>query len=185
MKPDKEIEQEVNEIFDGMSREEFKQSLIDAGLEVKDSEPGYEGLILFDEQSNIRQWYGVIDEYEDNEINKTIDHLLATYQKGIFKLFPKFSTAKNVIEILDCLSTLYQDRQLKIFIDYLTKTAFSELIKLCRKKLPNDKNLIRRLNLRSTSILNEFDMKYPEELKIELTDTIEFLPVIIDLSLKG
>lgn len=186
MKTDKDIEQEVKDMFDSMSREEFKQSLLDAGFDVEDSEPGYEGLILFDEQTNIRQWYGVIDEYEKNDINKVIDQLLFNYREGVFKLFPSCANVNNVIDIVHYLNNLLCENTIvQSFVNYLVEIAFPYLIKICRMDLPNDKELISHIKLHTFVIIEEFNTQYPDDLEDAMINIIEYLPTFIDSAMKG
>jgi hypothetical protein len=147
MKTDKETEQEVQEIFDGMTREESKQSLIDAGFEVEDSEPGYEGLILFDEQTNIRQWFGVIDEYEDNEVNEKLDEYLNKVMISLFKFEPLIKQ-NNIVTTIEKWNQINLDeKDIRYFLRReMCNIHFPQLIKLCRYELQNTHNAIAEVN---------------------------------------
>jgi hypothetical protein len=185
MKTDKEIEQEVQEMFDGMSREEFKQSLIDAGFEVEDSEPGYEGLILLDEQTNIRQWFGVIDKYDDNEINKTIDKLLKHYCSGLYLVYPSLIKFNNVVEFSNHIRSFHFENKGDQFRqEFFVNKGLPYLIKLCRINFDDNENLTANINYEDYILTEDIADHDLEEVRDVLMTIIDYLPDIVDKYIK-
>jgi hypothetical protein len=177
MKTDKEIEQEM---FDEMSREEFKQLLIDSGFEVDDSEPGYEGLILFDEQSNIRQWFGVVDEYDDNEINKTVDKLLEHYRNGLYLVYPSLVKFNNVVEFSNHIREFHFENKGDQFRqEFFVNKALPYLIKLCRINFKDNENLTADINYEDYILTEDIAAHDLEEIRDTLMTIIDYLPDIL------
>jgi hypothetical protein len=172
MKTDKEIESEVQEMFDGMSREEFKQSLIDSGFEVENSEPGYEGLILFDEKSNIRQWFGVIDNYKDNETNMVVDKLLKLYRDGLYLIYPSLVKFNNVVEFSNHIREFhFENKGDQYRQQFFVNKALPYLIEICKINFKDNENL--------TADINYEDYILVEEIRDTLMTIIDYLPEII------
>jgi hypothetical protein len=180
MKTDKEIKQEVREMFDGMSHEEFKQSLIDSGFEVDNSEPGYEGLILFDKQNNIRQWFGIIDKYEDNETNNTVDKLLNLYRDGLYFVYPSLVKINNVVDFANYIRSFhFENRGDQFRQEFFTNKALPYLIKICRIDFNNSENLAADIGYENFILSENIVDKDIEGIRDTLMTIIDYLPEII------
>jgi hypothetical protein len=125
----------------------------------------------------IREWFGFNEEYnETTEINICVDNLLDLYSKALMKYFSFQSESIDTIMKLD---PEHMDKGQVLFKQWLFDKGYPYLKELSGAKLPNDQQLISKIEYDKYILEEEMDFEYPEEVRSSLIGIVCALPEYI------
>ncbi|MED1607742.1 hypothetical protein P4U90_20690 [Cytobacillus kochii] len=126
----------------------------------------------------IRQWYGYNGEYNKNlKINICLDELLELYSKAIIGYFADYSLT-NYLDVLNLEKENLSKSQL-LFLKWLADNGFPYLTSLVTIVLPEDDQLIAKIEYDKYILEEEMDFQYPEDVRSMLIGIINDFPEYI------
>ncbi|USK44665.1 hypothetical protein [Cytobacillus oceanisediminis] len=132
---------------------------------------------------NIREWFGFYGEYEmSSDINSCVDGLLEIYAKAIMKYF-SVPDAKSY-HAIQKVNRSNLDPAQHLFLDWLNDKGFPYLQDLVSKKLPEDEQLIAKIEYDKYILEEEMDFQFPEDIRSSLIGIVSEMPDYIAASLE-
>jgi hypothetical protein len=127
---------------------------------------------------SIREWYGFKGEYDKtSDINSCVDGLLTLYAEAIKQYFSlnEATSYRSILTVDQSKLNLGQ----KLFLEWLNEKGFPYLNELSSKPLPNNEQLVSKIEYDKYILEEEMDFQFPDDVRASLISIVNDVPEYI------
>lgn len=123
---------------------------------------------------NIRQWFGIEEEgISSVEVDRSFDGLLELFAKALQGYF-NVAPSTDVETLLATVRPSSKGDEL--FIKWLKEIGLPTIYNLSKNPMPNDEQLIAKIDYEKFILENELTFEYPQDVRSGIINIIDVLP---------